>query len=517
VNPQAAVDLQPAVVDLQPAVVDLQTAAPNSRPAIATTSSGTVEVFYREPAGSVATRVWNDSGWSAATGLGGRVVGAPAVAYAQGRLYLYARGTDDALWTRVRTGTSWSGWTSLGGVLTAGPAATGWSDGRVDVVVRGTSDGAWWKTYTSAGWSGWRGLGGSAVSEPAVVATGTGALGLFVTGADNAVWTKSLGVGGWSGWSSLGGQTWNAPAVARAPDTGELVLTVRGTSRSLTVRRAPAGGSWSGWQSLGGVLIDGPAVAATAGGATWVVGRGADQAFWTRRLTSGTWSAWARAWAVPSGPPALPADRAGRDWEAVPTSSKVVALTFDAGGNAAGLSSILSTLEVKRVPATFFLTGDWARTDFPAQANRIVVGGFVVGNHTMTHPHLPQLTDAQAIAEVTGAAAAIVGTVGVDPHPLFRFPYGERTQSTISLLNGLGYVPVRWTVDTLGWEGASAGITPAVIAQRVADNLQPGEIVLMHVGSANDGTTLDAAALPTVIDQLRARGYSFATLTALTG
>ena len=47
---------------------------------------------------------------------------------------------------------------------------------------------------------------------------------------------------------------------------------------------------------------------------------------------------------------------------------------------------------------------------------------------------------------------------------------------------------------------------------------QPGEIVLMHLGSnPDDGTTLDAAALPATIDGLRARGYSFVTLQALSG
>ena len=35
-----------------------------------------------------------------------------------------------------------------------------------------------------------------------------------------------------------------------------------------------------------------------------------------------------------------------------------------------------------------------------------------------------------------------------------------------------------------------------VLFDSYADNLVPGEIVLMHVGAANDGTTLDAAALP---------------------
>jgi hypothetical protein len=47
--------------------------------------------------------------------------------------------------------------------------------------------------------------------------------------------------------------------------------------------------------------------------------------------------------------------------------------------------------------------------------------------------------------------------------------------------------------------------------------LRPGEIVLMHVGSnPDDHTTFDADALPQVITELRARGYSFVTLDVMT-
>lgn len=56
------------------------------------------------------------------------------------------------------------------------------------------------------------------------------------------------------------------------------------------------------------------------------------------------------------------------------------------------------------------------------------------------------------------------------------------------------------------------------MASRVLGAARPGEIVLMHVGSNPDNhTTLDADALSQVISGLRAKGYSFVTLDALTG
>ncbi len=85
-------------------------------------------------------------------------------------------------------------------------------------------------------------------------------------------------------------------------------------------------------------------------------------------------------------------------------------------------------------------------------------------------------------------------------------------------VNGLGYVAVRWTVDSLGWEGTSGGMTVQKVIDRVLAAVQPGEIVLMHLGSnPDDNTTLDADALPAIIDGIRARGYGMVTLRALTG
>lgn len=210
----------------------------------------------------------------------------------------------------------------------------------------------------------------------------------------------------------------------------------------------------------------------------------------------------------------LPKWLLGHDWERIPTKKHVVALTFDAGSNAAGLPSIRHTLSTRHVPATFFLTGQWAR-QYPVKA-KAVAANYRVGNHSMTHPHFTDLSNKQIRAQLTHAAKAIRNNSGASPRPLFRFPYGDRNKRTIAAVNNAGYVAVRWTVDTLGWEGTSSGITVKSIVRRVLAGLEPGEIVLMHVGAnPDDQSTLDADALPQVIRKLRARGYDFVTLDAL--
>jgi peptidoglycan-N-acetylglucosamine deacetylase len=200
----------------------------------------------------------------------------------------------------------------------------------------------------------------------------------------------------------------------------------------------------------------------------------------------------------------------------IETARHVVALTFDAGANDVGVPSILRTLLRFHIAATFFMTGHFART-YPALARDIAADGFRIANHTMTHPYITHVSDAAVRWQILAAARAITEVTGKNPAPLFRFPYGDQDARTIAIANRLGYVTVSWTVDTLGWQGASAGITDSEVASRVLAALRPGEIVLMHVGSSPDGSTLDAHALPLVISQLQARGYSFVTLDALLG
>lgn len=190
----------------------------------------------------------------------------------------------------------------------------------------------------------------------------------------------------------------------------------------------------------------------------------------------------------------------------------MVALTFDAGANAAGLPSILSTLAATGTPATFFLKGTWVTT-YPSYA-RTVASRYAVGNHTMTHPDLTKLSDGAVIGQIVDAHWTIRRVTGVEPRPWFRFPFGARDARTIRLANQLEYGSVRWTVDTLGWMGTKiGGQTVSTVVSRVLSTLRPGQIVLMHVGSnPDDGTTLDADALPRIISEVKARGYRFVSL-----
>jgi peptidoglycan/xylan/chitin deacetylase (PgdA/CDA1 family) len=75
---------------------------------------------------------------------------------------------------------------------------------------------------------------------------------------------------------------------------------------------------------------------------------------------------------------------------------------------------------------------------------------------------------------------------------------------------------VGWDVDSTDWSGASVD----QVVSRVLEGVHPGAIVLMHdggLGGGNPDRATTVAALPRIIDGLRARGYSFVTVPELTG
>ena len=195
--------------------------------------------------------------------------------------------------------------------------------------------------------------------------------------------------------------------------------------------------------------------------------------------------------------PTLPAGLRGTVLTRLPATSRVVALTFDGGAGAQGAASILATLRREGVPASFFVTGMFATAN-PGTTRALAALG-PVGNHSWGHADLTTLS-ASGWGRTWPGHSAIVSAAGQDPHPFFRFPYGAYDSRTLGLVNGAGYGAIGWTTDSLGWKGTSGGMSVDAVVARVLAARVPGQIVLMHLGAnPDDGTTLDAAALPRVI------------------
>ena len=181
---------------------------------------------------------------------------------------------------------------------------------------------------------------------------------------------------------------------------------------------------------------------------------------------------------------------------------KVVALTFD-DGPSDYTDDFLRVLREKDVPGTFFEVGQVmpGREDVMRQ---ILAQGSELGDHTMDHVEYP------GYAQIAGAAHRIAAYTHFRPC-LFRPPGGAVNSGVVATAGELQMRTITWDVDPRDW---STPGTEAIYAN-VVGHAQPGSIVLMHDGGGPRGETL--AALPRIIDTLRARGYSFATVTGLLG
>jgi peptidoglycan/xylan/chitin deacetylase (PgdA/CDA1 family) len=189
-------------------------------------------------------------------------------------------------------------------------------------------------------------------------------------------------------------------------------------------------------------------------------------------------------------------------------SRRVVALTFDAGSDAGHTQEILATLREEHVRASFSVTGLWAEQHHDLLL-AIAADGHLLMNHSYDHASFTgastgtaPLTATERESELSRTETTVYHLSGRTTRPYFRPPYGDIDAGVLRDAGADGYgTVVMWTVDTLGWNGA----TEDAIVQRSLAMAEPGAIYVMHVGSESQ----DAAALRRVIDGLRAAGYGF--------
>ncbi|WP_160058068.1 LysM peptidoglycan-binding domain-containing protein [Alkalicoccus saliphilus] len=190
------------------------------------------------------------------------------------------------------------------------------------------------------------------------------------------------------------------------------------------------------------------------------------------------------------------------------TSQKVVALTFDDGADGTNINSILDTLDLYDVKATFFLTGTGLK-DHPQDIKRIADEGHQLGNHSYSHPDFRTLTASQIKSELDKTEALAKQETGESTKPIFRAPYGYTNDAVLAAVGTAGYThTIQWNIDTVDWRG----VPKNEMVDKVISNVVPGSIVLMHTGEGASGTPY---ALPDMIQELDALGYEFVTVSEL--
>ncbi len=153
-----------------------------------------------------------------------------------------------------------------------------------------------------------------------------------------------------------------------------------------------------------------------------------------------------------------------------------IALTYDTGKGAEGVSLLLEVLRKHNVTVTFFLTGEWTER-FSDLARKIINDGHEIGNHSHTHPDMTKLEYNEIVREIEIAGKTIKEVTGGECRPLFRPPYGAWDRKVLKAAGEQGYAySVCWSIDTIDWQQPPVDL----IVRRIMEKSQIGDIVLMH-------------------------------------
>ena len=204
-----------------------------------------------------------------------------------------------------------------------------------------------------------------------------------------------------------------------------------------------------------------------------------------------------------------------------------VALTFDDGPDPVWTPRILDVLKQYGVRGTFFMIGENAG-NYVSVMQRVFREGHEIGNHTFTHPDISEISNRQVDLQLNFTERLFASKLGVQPL-YFRPPYSIDQEpdtndqaAPVDRIQGLGYVIVGNKIDTNDWDEHPRK-TPQEIADSVFQQISQmdthpwlrGSIILMHDGGGDRSPTV--AALPVLIQTLRAHGYQIVPVSELVG
>lgn len=190
------------------------------------------------------------------------------------------------------------------------------------------------------------------------------------------------------------------------------------------------------------------------------------------------------------------------------TTRKELFLTFDNGYENGYTAPILDTLKAKKVPAIFFVTGHYVKTQ-PELLKRMRAEGHLIGNHSWSHPDMTTISDEQIREELEKVKSAAAQVTGQTEMIYLRPPRGIFSERTLQVTWELGYINVFWSAAYKDWDvNAQKGADYAY--QKVVSQLHPGAVLLLHAISKDN-----AEALGAIIDEAHRQGYEFKSLDAL--
>ncbi|WP_087975149.1 delta-lactam-biosynthetic de-N-acetylase [Oceanobacillus rekensis] len=190
------------------------------------------------------------------------------------------------------------------------------------------------------------------------------------------------------------------------------------------------------------------------------------------------------------------------------SGAKTIYITFDNGYEQGYTEEILDVLKKESVPATFFVTGHYVKSE-PDLIKRMVEEGHIIGNHSYHHPDFTILTKDAIQKELETLEAAVADISDQKEIKFLRPPRGLFNEKTLQWANELGLVHVFWSLAFIDWNVAEQKGSDYAFEQIMAQ-VHPGAIVLLHAVSSDN-----AEALERTIQELKKQGYSFRSLDDL--
>ena len=197
-----------------------------------------------------------------------------------------------------------------------------------------------------------------------------------------------------------------------------------------------------------------------------------------------------------------------------PLPPKAIALTFDDGPSPQYNSRVLDILDARGIKATFFFVGQYVQAH-PEQVREVVRRGHNVASHSWSHPtYLRHWTQEAQVNEVRRSYAALESALADAPpeerarlEPMFRFPGLGEGPYLADWLNRRGILVVSAEAGTDDWRGYSAE-SVARISLNAMESHQGGVLIL------HETRPQMIRALPALLDELSARGFTFVQITA---
>lgn len=193
------------------------------------------------------------------------------------------------------------------------------------------------------------------------------------------------------------------------------------------------------------------------------------------------------------------------------TDQKIIYLTFDAGYENGNTPAILDALKKHQAPAVFFVVGNFIK-DNPDLIRRILAEGHIIGNHTMTHPDLPQISSMDAFQkELQDVEELYTSLTGEPMTKFYRPPRGIYSTENLSMAKELGYSTFFWSLAYVDWIQDQQPSREEAF-QKLLTRIHPGAIVLLHNTSSTNAEILDE-----LLTKWKEMGYEFHSLKELTG